>query len=106
VSGGLLLYLVSILSRITFILHKTISLMGVSMDSIVFQRQVVWQPKEVVDLGDGCRMGITSDDGYYMVLSPSYTGSWKPSSWIPPVVAKRLGELAAIQIAISDSLRQ
>ena len=80
--------------------------MGVKMDNIVFDRQVVWQPKEVVDIGDGCRMGITSDDGFYMVLSPSCTGSWKPSSWIPPVVAKRLGELAAFQIAIGDSFQQ
>jgi hypothetical protein len=72
------------------------------MDSIICEERVVWQPKEVVDLGNGCRMGITSDDGYYMVLSTSYTGSWKPSNWIPPVVAKRLGELAAMQIAISD----
>ena len=70
------------------------------MNSIVCEKPVVWQPKEIVNLGNGCRMGITSDDGYYLVLSPSYTGSWKPSSWIPPVVAKRLGELAAIQIAI------
>jgi hypothetical protein len=81
---------------------KTISFMGVNMGSIVCERPVVWQPKEVVDLGNGCRMGITSDDGYYLVLSPSYTGSWKPSNWIPPVVAKRLGELAAIQIAIGN----
>jgi hypothetical protein len=76
--------------------------MGVNMESIVCERPLVWQPKEVVDLGNGCRMGITSDDGYYLVLAPSYTGSWKPSSWIPPVVAKRLGELAAIQIAIGN----
>ena len=76
--------------------------MGVNMSSIVGEKLVVWQPKEVVDLGNGCRMGITSDDGYYLVLSPSYTGSWKPSNWIPPVVAKRLGELAAIQIAIGN----
>jgi len=75
------------------------------MDSIVCERPVVWQPKEVIDLGNGCRMGITSDDGYYMVLSTSCTGCWKPSSWIPPVVAKRLGELASIQYAISDQLR-
>lgn len=70
------------------------------MDGIIGEDRVVWQPKVVVDLGNGCKMGITSDDGYYMVLSTSYTGSWKPSSWIPPVVAKRLGELAAMQVAI------
>ncbi len=76
------------------------------MENIFFERPVVYQPKEVVDIGDGCRMGITSDDGFYMVLSPSYTGSWKPSRWIPPEVAKRLGELAAVEIAISNSFGQ
>lgn len=76
------------------------------MENILGERPLIWQPKEVVDIGNGCRMGITSDDGYYMVLSPSYTGSWKPSSWIPPVVAKRLGELAGMQIAIMNSLSQ
>jgi hypothetical protein len=76
--------------------------MGVNMNGIVCERPVVWQPKEIVDLGNGCRMGITCDDGYYLVLSPSYTGSWKPANWIPPVVAKRLGELAAIQIALHN----
>jgi hypothetical protein len=70
------------------------------MNNIVCEKPVVWQPKEVIDVGNGCRMGITSDDGHYLVLSPSYTGSW-----IPPVVAKRLGELAAIQIAIGNSFR-
>jgi len=80
--------------------------MGVIMENILGERPLIWQPKEVVDIGNGCRMGITSDDGYYMVLSPSYTGSWKPSSWIPPVVAKRLGELAGMQIAIMNSLSQ
>jgi len=80
--------------------------MGVIMENILCERPLVWQPKELVDIGNGCRMGITCDDGYYMVLSPSYTGSWKPSSWIPPVVAKRLGELAALQIAVSNSFSQ
>jgi hypothetical protein len=74
--------------------------MGVNMNGIVSERPMIWQPKEIVDVGNGCKMGITCDDGYYLVLAPSYTGSWKPSNWIPPVVAKRLGELAAVQIAI------
>ncbi|OGN93364.1 MAG: hypothetical protein A2Z75_08815 [Chloroflexi bacterium RBG_13_50_10] len=69
------------------------------MGNIVCEKPPVWQPKEIVDLGDGCKLGITSDDGYYLVLSPSYRGSWKPSNWIPAKVAKRLGELAAVQTA-------
>jgi len=103
VSNLLFLCLVFILDEIISSLDvKLFLLWGVNMDSIVCERPLVWQPKEVVDLGNGCRMGITSDDGYYLVLSPSYTGSWKPSNWIPPVVAKRLGELASIQIAIGN----
>jgi hypothetical protein len=94
---------------LVFILRESISSFyvnyffhGGNMDGIICEERLVWQPKEIVDLGNGCRMGITSDDGYYMVLSASYTGSWKPSNWIPPVVAKRLGELAAMQVAASD----
>ncbi|MBM4446286.1 MAG: hypothetical protein FJ023_02905 [Chloroflexi bacterium] len=73
------------------------------MDNIVCEQPVIWQPKEIVDLGNGRRIGITSDDGYYLVLLPSYKGSWKPTNWIPAKAAKRLGELAAIQIAIGNS---
>ncbi|MGB8706865.1 MAG: hypothetical protein WCD72_02805 [Dehalococcoidia bacterium] len=75
------------------------------MNNIEYEQTAIWQPKEIVDLGNGCRMGITSDDGYYVVLSPSHQGSWKPSNWISPRVAKRLGELAAFQIAIADEFR-
>lgn len=67
------------------------------------EQTVAWQPKEIVELANGCKMGITSDDGYYIVLSPSHEGSWKPSNWIPPMVAKRLGELASFQIGIANA---
>jgi hypothetical protein len=68
------------------------------------QKEIVWQPQELVDLGNGLRMGIASDDGYYIVLSQSPQGSWKPSSWIPPRVAKRLGELASFQLALANAM--
>jgi len=77
--------------------------MGCEMNNIVCERPLVWQPKEIIDLDDGCKIGITSDDGYYLVLLPSYKGSWKPSNWIPAKVAKRLGELATIQISVGGS---
>ena len=68
-------------------------------------KQVNWQPKEIIDIGNGLRMGIASDDGYYIVLSPTPDGSWKPSSCIPPRVAKRLGELAEFQFALANAFR-
>ena len=73
------------------------------MYNAVCEEEGVWQPKEIIDLGDGCKIGITSDDGYYVVLLPGYNGSWKPTNWIPARAAKRLGELASIQIAIASA---
>jgi hypothetical protein len=73
-----------------------------NMDS---EKEIKWQPKEIIDIGNGLRMGIASDDGYYIVLSPSPEGTWKPSSCIPPRVAKRLGELADFQIALANAFR-
>jgi RecB family endonuclease NucS len=75
------------------------------LNNIECEQTAIWQPKDIVDLGNGSRMGITSDDGYYIVLSPSHQGSWKPTNWIPPRVAKRLGELATFQISIADAFR-
>ena len=75
------------------------------MDNNNGEKEMNWQPKEIIDIGNGCKMGITSDDGYYIVLSPSHEGSWKPSNWIPPMVAKRLGELASFQIAIANAFQ-
>jgi len=66
---------------------------------------IVWQPQEIIDVGNGLKMGIASDDGHYIVLSPIPGGSWKPTSCIPPRVAKRLGELAAFQIALANAFR-
>jgi hypothetical protein len=73
------------------------------MDNTNDEKEMRWQPKEIIDIGNGLRMGITSDDGYYIVLSASPQGAWKPSNWIPPRVAKRLGELAGFQIALADA---
>ena len=73
------------------------------MDNTNGEKEINWQPKEIIDIGNGLRMGITSDDGYYIVLSPSREGSWKPSNCIPPRVAKRLGELASFQFAVANA---
>jgi hypothetical protein len=74
------------------------------MDNTDVKTEMKWEPKEIIDIGNGLRMGITSDDGYYIVLSASPQGSWKPSNWIPPRVAKRLGELAGFQIALANAM--
>lgn len=74
------------------------------MDNTDGGKEIKWQPKEIIDIGNGLKMGITSDDGYYIVLSPGGEGSWKPSNCIPPRVAKRLGELAAFQLALANAL--
>ena len=73
------------------------------MYNAVYEEEGVWQPKEIIDLGDGRRIGITSDDGYYVVLLPDNNGSWKPTNWIPARAAKRIGELASVQIAIGSA---
>jgi hypothetical protein len=75
------------------------------MDNRDGTKEIGWQPKEIIDIGNGLKMGIASDDGYYIVLSPSPQGTWKPSSCIPPRVAKRLGELADFQIALANAFR-
>jgi len=69
------------------------------------EKEINWQPQEVIDIGNGLKMGIASDGGYYIVLSPVPGGTWKPTSCIPPRVAKRLGELAAFQIALANAFR-
>jgi hypothetical protein len=66
-------------------------------------QEIKWQPQEIIDIGNGLKMGIASDNGYYIVLSPGPEGSWKPSNCIPPRVAKRLGELAAFQLALANA---
>jgi hypothetical protein len=75
-----------------------------TMDNTDGKNEMKWEPKEIIDVGNGLRMGITSDDGYYIVLSPCREGAWKPSNYIPPRVAKRLGELASFQFALANAL--
>lgn len=64
-----------------------------------YERPGARQPEEIIDLDNGCKMGITSHDGYYTVFLMDYNGCWEQTNWIPARVAKRLGELATIQIS-------
>jgi hypothetical protein len=74
------------------------------MYSIGNENPGTWQPKEIIDLGDGCKMGITAHDGSYTVFLLDANGSWEPTNWIPARAAKRLGELAIVHIAVGSSL--
>lgn len=56
--------------------------------------QDIWQPDQIVDVGHGCKLGITTDDGCFVVLYPTEFGQWRPGTHIPPPVAKVIGELA------------
>jgi len=54
----------------------------------------IWQPKKIVDVGGGCKLGIATDDGCFVVLYPTEAGQWRPGTHIPIPVARLIGELA------------
>ena len=54
-----------------------------------------WQPQWTVDIGHGCEVGVTVDDGCFLILCPDETGQWWPGQWIPPAVARLIGSLSA-----------
>jgi len=64
--------------------------------------KIKWQPKEMIDLGDGCRIGIATRNGCYKVFVVDHNGNWEPTNWIPAKAAKRLGELATAQISLAS----
>ena len=74
------------------------------MYSIEYENPGSRQPKEIIDLGDGCKVGITAHDGCYTVFLLGHNGSWEPTNWLPARAAKRLGELATTQIPTGKSL--
>ncbi len=54
-----------------------------------------WKPIWRVDVGHGCEVGVTTDDGCFLVLCPDETGQWWPGQWIPPAAARLIGSLSA-----------
>ncbi len=54
----------------------------------------LWQAQWRVDVGNGCEVGITVDDGTFVVLYPYGHNRWRPGKHIPVPVAQKLGELA------------
>ena len=52
-------------------------------------------PRWIVDVGSGRNMGITTDDGCFVVLAQDELGYWIAATHLPVQVARRLGELSA-----------
>jgi len=53
-----------------------------------------WKPRWVVDVGHGTQLGLTIDDGCFVVLYPKSGGeTWKPGTHIPRAVAERISQL-------------
>lgn len=57
--------------------------------------QVIREPMAIVDVGHGCRVGIMSDDGCFLVLYPQPGGGWKPGKHIPRQAVEKMAELLA-----------
>lgn len=52
-----------------------------------------WQPRWTVDVGHGCEVGVTTDDGCFLVLYPMKDGQWRPGAHIPTAAARLMGTL-------------
>jgi len=78
--------------------------METTMNNNGYEKETKWQPKEIIDLGDGCKIGITARDGCYTIYLLDGNGSWEPTNWIPARAARRLGELATFQLAPAGEL--
>lgn len=54
---------------------------------------VIWEPRWIVDIGQGSECGLTIDDGCFVVLY-RHQGNWRPGNHIPKQVAAKIAELA------------
>ena len=70
----------------------------------VGRQHTKWQPKEIIDLGNGCRIGVADNDGCFAIFVLDRDGSWKPTNWLPAKAAKWLGELASSQLMLANEL--
>ena len=53
----------------------------------------VWHPQWIVTTPNGSDVGITLDDGCFVVLCSWPKGEWHPTTHIPPVAAEKIGSL-------------
>lgn len=61
------------------------------------------QPPHLIDQqGQDARFGVAIDDHCYVVLMLDPEGCWRPAQWLPPYVAKRLGEIADMELLEAD----
>ncbi len=56
---------------------------------------VQWEPTWLVDCGNDCKVGITMDDGCYLVLVQDQKAQWQPTKWIPAAAARFMGKSLA-----------
>jgi hypothetical protein len=53
------------------------------------------EPRWIIDVGDDCRVGITTDDRCFVVLYPQAGGGWKSGKHIPRKAVQKMSELLA-----------
>lgn len=53
-----------------------------------------YEPDWIVDVSEGCVVGLTIDDGCFVALTRDEWGYWIPTTHLLVEVAARLGELA------------
>ncbi len=51
-----------------------------------------WKPRWLIDLGNGDRLGVTVDDGCFVVLY-SHDATWRPGTRIPKEAAAQIAKL-------------
>ena len=56
---------------------------------------VRWRPRWLVDVGQGEKLGLTIDDGCFVVLYPTPDNFWRSGTHIPPQVAERIAQLVS-----------
>jgi len=60
-----------------------------------------WHPDWTVNVGHGDILGITVDNGCFVVLYP-HEGRWRPGTHIPRAAAERIALLLCNRIASID----
>lgn len=55
--------------------------------------RVVWRPRWTVDVGHSDKLGLTIDDGCFIVLYPREPNEWAPGTHVPRAAIERMAEL-------------
>ena len=74
---------------------KTTDLAEKEIDSVESKEPTrnTWLPKWIIDVGHGCKAGLTIDDGCFVMLLPNKMDQWRPTHHIPKDVARKIAEL-------------